>query len=122
KQQQIMFKIKRVARNQIYQIFERYDYTDGRISETGWQHYVLVSEEVLEDIKGFYTPKCFNKENQYVETNILRDFIMSTSPYSVIDAIEFFDKYCNGDFTAEINAIRNLNDIPLKLSNGKVES
>jgi len=122
KQKQIVFKIKRVARNQIYKIFERYDYQDGKISETGWQYYVLVSEEVLEDIKRFYTPKCFNKENQYVETNFLKDFILSTSPYCVIDAIEFFDKYCNSDFTAEINAIFNLNDIPLKLNSGKFES
>ncbi|MCJ7841683.1 hypothetical protein MUB24_12410 [Lederbergia sp. NSJ-179] len=122
KQKQIVFKIKRETRNQIYQIFERYDYEDGKISETGWQYYVLVSEEVLQDIKRFYTPKCFNKENQYVETNVLKNFILSTSPYCVIDAIEFFDKYCNSDFTIEINAIFNLNDISLKLNNGKVES
>lgn len=122
KQKQIFFKIKREARNQIYQIFERYDYSDRKVSETGWQYDVLVSEEVLYDLKKFYTPKCFNKENQYVETNSLKDFILFTSPYCVIDAIEFFDKYCNNDFTAEINAIFNLNDISLKLNNGKIES
>jgi DNA-binding cell septation regulator SpoVG len=122
KQKQIVFKIKREARNQIYQIFERYDYRDRKISDTGWQYDVLVSDEVLYDITKFYTPKCFNKENQYVETNSLKDFILFTSPYCVIDAIEFFDKYCNSDFTAEINTIFNLNEISLKLNNGKVES
>lgn len=122
KQKHKAFIIKREARNQIYQIFERYDYKDRKISETGWQYDVLISEEVLYDIKKFYTPKCFNKENQYVETNSLKDFVLFTSPYCVIDTIEFFDKYCNSDFTAEINAIFNLNDISLKLKNGIVES
>lgn len=122
KQKQIVFKIKREVRNQIYQIFKSYDYIDRKISETGWQYDVLVSEEVLHDIKKFYTPKCFNKENQYVETNSIKDFILFTSPYCVIDAIEFFYKYCNIDFTAEINAIFNLNDTSLKLDNGKTES
>ncbi|WP_099157559.1 hypothetical protein [Virgibacillus ndiopensis] len=121
KQKQKVLKIKREARNQIYKIFERYDYKDGKVSETGWQYYVLVSEEVLQDIRRFYTPKCFNKENQYVETNSLKDFILFTSPYCVLDAIEFFDTYCDNDFTAEINAIFNLNDISLKLINGKIK-
>ncbi|MFE4706905.1 hypothetical protein [Peribacillus simplex] len=122
KQKQKVVKIKREARNQIYQIFKRYDYRYGKISETGWHYDVLISEEVLHDIKKFYTPKCFNKENQYVETNSLKDFVLFTSPYCVIDAIEFFDKYCKSDFAAEINTIFNLNDISLKLKNGKIES
>lgn len=122
KQKEIVFKIKRETRNQIFQILERYDFKNGKISETGWQFFVLVSEEVLHDIKKFYTPKCFNKENQYVKTNSLKDFILFTSPYCVLDAIEFFDKYCDTEFTAEINAIFNLNDISLKLNNGRIES
>lgn len=39
----------------------------------------------------------------------------------MLDAIEFFDTYYDDDFTAEINAIFNLNDISLKLNNGKFE-
>lgn len=120
KKKQIVFKISRAARNQIYKVFERYDYNDRKVSETGFQYYVLISEEVLEDIKKYYTPKCFNKENQFVETNVLKDFILYTTPYCVIDAIEFFSKYCNIDFAAEINTIFNLNDIPFKLHNGSV--
>src|SRR5699024_12018716 len=122
KQKQINFKIKRVARNQIYQIFEKYDRSEQKVNETGRQYYVLVSEEVIKDIKGFYVPKCYNKENQYTETNVLKDFILFTSPYCVMDAIEFFDKYCHSDFSAEVNAIFNLHSIPFKLNNGEVES
>lgn len=122
KKKQIVLTIKRGARNQIYQVFERYDYQIVKVSETGWQYYNLVSDDVINDIKKFYTPKCYNQENNYVETNCIKDFIMSTSPYCVIDAIECFDKYCEDDISAEVNAILNLNGISLKLENGKIES
>lgn len=122
KQKEIVFKIKREARNQIHKIFEKYDSRIRKISETGWEYDVLVSEEILQDIKMFYTPKCFNKENKYAETDSPKDFVLSTSPYNVIDAIEFFEKYCNSDFAADINTIFNLNSISLRLNNGKIES
>lgn len=122
KQKLIVFKIKREARNQIYKIFKSYDYIDGRTDDTGWNYEVLISEDIFSDIEKFYPPKCFNDKKQYVETNNLKDFILFTSPYSVIDAIEFFDKYCNSNFAAEVNTIFDLNDISLKLNNGKVQS
>lgn len=121
KQNQIVFTIKREARAQIYHLFERYDYLERKISETGWHYEELVSKEVFQEIRKFYTPKCFNNKKQYVETNSLKDFILFTSPYCVIDAIEFFDKYSNDTFTEEVNTIFNLKDIPLKLMNGKIE-
>ncbi|CAM3948927.1 AbiJ-NTD4 domain-containing protein [Mesobacillus zeae] len=122
KQKEIVLRIKREVRNQIYQIFKKYDFRFRKTSETGWVDDVLVSEEILQDIKMFYTPKCFNKENKFVETDSLKDFILFTLPYNVIDAIEFFGKYCNNDLAADINTIFNLNGISLKLNNGKIES
>ncbi|MEC1424137.1 hypothetical protein [Bacillus subtilis] len=122
KQKEIVFKIKREARNQIYKIFKKYDSRIRKVSETGWEYDVLVSEEILQDIKMIYTPKCFNKENKYAETDSPKDFVLSTSPYNVIDSIEFFEKYCNSDFAADINTIFNLNSISLRLNNGKIES
>lgn len=122
KQKQIEFVIKREARNLIYQLLTRYDHSERKISETGWQDDVLVSEEVLDEIRKFYPPMCFNSEKKYVETNNLKDFILFTSPYCVMDAIEFFDKYSNDSFTAEINTLFSLKDIFLKLNNGKIET
>lgn len=122
KQNHLMFKITRNARKQIYHIFKSYDYQNIKISETGWQSYIWISEEVFNEIKKFYTPKNYNKENQYVKTTNLKDFILFTSPYSVVDAIEFFYKYNDSKFEAEINAIFKLNDIPLKLDNNRVET
>nr|WP_254636397.1 hypothetical protein [Bacillus paralicheniformis] len=122
KHKRTVFKINRKARNQIYRILESYNYTYRKTTETGWQYDVLVSEEVFNDIRKFYTPKCFNDKKQYVETDSLKEFIYYTSPYCVVDMIEFFEKHCNNDYVAEINAILNLNDISLKLNNGKIES
>lgn len=121
KQHQIVFTIKREARVQIYHLFERYDYLERKTNETGWQYEELVSKDVLQEIRKFYTPKCFNNKKKYVETNSLEDFILFTSPYCVIDAIEFFNKYSNSTFIDEVNTIFNLKDIPLKLTNGKIE-
>ncbi|MCJ2146285.1 hypothetical protein [Bacillus sp. B19-2] len=122
KQKKIGFTINRKARNQIYQILESYNYSYRKTTETGWQYDVLVSEEVFNDIRKFYSPKCFNNQKQYVETDSLKEFIYYTSPYCVLDAIEFLEKYCKNNYVAKINAILKLNDISLKLNNGKIES
>ncbi|MDQ0878285.1 hypothetical protein QFZ77_006944 [Paenibacillus sp. V4I3] len=124
KEKRMPLSIKKNARNQIYQLFEKnndvYRKTD---KTTGWDYDVTTNEEVIADIRQFYIPKCFNEQGQYVETNNLKDFVFSSSPNCVIDAIEFFETYNkNTDFEAEVNAIFKLNEVPFKLSNGKVAS
>lgn len=75
------------------------------------------------DIKQFYVPKYYNDKKEYVETASLQDFILFSSPFCVLDAIEFFAKHSmSDDFEAQINAILKLNEITLQLSNGKVVS
>lgn len=121
KSKQIDFSIKRNARNQIYQILEKYNIEYRKTDETGWSYDTAVSEDVFNDIRQFYIPKCFNQNKQYVETNCLQDFIMSNYPYYVFDAIEFFSKYASSDkFEPEINTILKLNDIPFRLENRKM--
>src|SRR5699024_2112031 len=117
-QKRIVLKIKREVRGQLYRILERYDSKERKSTDTGFQYDVLVSDEVFHDIEKFYTPKSYNKEGQYVETKDIKEFILFTSPYYVLDAIEFFEKYCDNSFMAEINMIFNLNDLPLKLDDG----
>lgn len=121
KSKQIDFSIKRNARNQIYQILEKYNIEYRKTDETGWNYDTAVSEDVFNDIRQFYIPKYFNQNKQYVETNCLQDFIMSNYPYYVFDAIEFFSKYASSDkFEPEINTILKLNDIPFRLENRKM--
>src|SRR5690606_1778219 len=77
----------------------------------------------MSDIRQFYEPKCYNEQRQYVKTDRLKDFVFSSSPYCVIDAIELFEKYNkNTDFETEVNTFFKLNEVSFKLNNGKVES
>lgn len=121
KDKKISFSIKRRVRNQIYELLERHNDVYHEMSETGWYN-TSISEEVFNDIRQFYIPKCYIQD-QLVETNNLKNFIYSSSPYSVMDAIEFFEKYNkSNDFEMKINAIFKLNDINFKLDNGKIIS
>lgn len=121
KEKKIVLSIKRSARNQIYQLLERYNEVYRETSETGYQYDTSTSEEVFNGIRQFYTPKCYNDQKQYIETGDLQDFIYRSSPYCVMDAIEFFEKYNRStDFETQINTILKLNAIALKLDNGKI--
>lgn len=123
REKKIVISIKRKARNQIYQLLEKYNYVHCKTDETGWNYNVTTSEEVFNDIRQFYKPKCYNEQKQYVETDNLQDFVCYSAPYCVMDAIEFFEKYNHdNDFEAQANAILKLNNITLKLRNGKIES
>lgn len=101
----ISLSINRNARNQIYQLLERYNDCYEKTDETGWRYNTLTSEEVFNDMRQFYKPKYYNDQNQYVETSNLQDFIYSGSPYYVMDAIEFFGQHNSSnlmpDFFAE---------------------
>lgn len=123
KAKKIVLSIKRKARNQIYQFLERYNIAYQATDETGWDYNTTIAADVFYDIKQFYIPKYYNEKKEYVETASLQDFILFSSPFCVLDTIEFFAKHSmSGDFEAQINAILKLNEITLQLSNGKVVS
>lgn len=119
----INLSIKRNARNQIYQLLQKYNICHDETTETGYIYSVSTSEKVFNDLRLFYTPKCYNEKEEYVETNNLEKLLYSCSPYSVIDVIELFQQY-NYDtyYETEINKILELNEIELRLHNGRVES
>ncbi len=123
KEKRMPLSIKKNTRNQLFQLFEKYNDMYRKKGETGWDYVVTTYEEVIGDIRQFYIPKCYNEQGKYLETDNLKDFVFSSSPYCVIDAIEFFEKHNkNSDFETEVNEIFKLNEIPFKLNNGKVES
>lgn len=123
REKKIRISIKRRAREQIYQLLEKHNSVYQERDETGWNYVVTTSEEVFNEIRQFYIPKCYNEQNKYVETASLQEFIYNSSPFCVIDAIEFFEKYNqNTDFETNVNAILRLNDLPLKFDNGKIVS
>lgn len=120
KEKRILLSIKRYARNQIYQLLEKYN-DNYQVEEMGFTYNVSTSENVFNDIRQFYIPKCYNEQNQYVETRDLHDFVLNSSPFYVMDVIEFFAKHnSSNDFEMKINALLKLNDIVLKLEDGKI--
>lgn len=122
KEKNIRFSINRNARNQIYQLLEKYNMVYRDRNETGYEYDTAISEDVFRDIRQFYVPKRYDDKKQYVETGDLQDFILGTSPYCVMDAIEFFQR-CRSDaadFETQVNAILKLNSLALKLDNGKI--
>jgi hypothetical protein len=123
KEKKITLSINRKARKQIYQLLIKYDEVFNVTDQTGWNYNVLTSEEVFNDIRQFYVPMCYNEQGEFVETSSLEDFVCKSVPYYVIDVIEFFEKYNHtNDFEANVNALLTLNNIALKLINGKIES
>lgn len=123
REKRIKLSIKQKTRNQIFQLLEKYNDIHQETDETGWNYNITTSEKVFNNIRQFYSPKCYNNQKQYVETSNLQDFIYHSSPYCVLDAIEFFKKYNQtNDFEVQINAILKLNEVSLKLDNGKITS
>lgn len=121
KDKRIVLSIKRSTRNQIYQLLERFNVVYQKTDDTGWKYSITTSEEVFSDIRQFYVPKSFNEQRQYVETDDLKNFVSNNSPFCVLDAIEFFEKYNQGsDFETKVNTVLKLNGLNLKLDNGKI--
>jgi len=81
REKKISLSIDRKARKQIYQILEKFNIVYQHTDETGWNYNVKVEEDVFNDIRQFYTPKCYNENKQYVETDSLGNFILYNSPF-----------------------------------------
>lgn len=123
KLKRITLTIKKKARNQIYQFLERNNIEYQATTETGWNYNTTVAVDVFDDIRQFYIPRCYNSQNEYIETADLQNFILSNSPFCVLDAIEFFYRHrSSDDFESQINSILRLNELPIKLENGKISN
>lgn len=119
----LTLSINRKVRNQIYKLFEKFTTVYRETDETGWNYDITTDEYIFREISQFYKPKCFDENGKYVETSNMEQFILKTSPFSVFDAIEFYEKYNrDGDFTSQVNAILKLNTVPYKLEQGRLVS
>lgn len=123
KSQHLTQRIPRKARDQIYELLEKNTEILRETDETGWQYEISTSECVFRDISQFYRPKCYDINGKYVETSDMKQFISKTAPFCVFDAIEFYEKYsADNGFAMQVNALFNLNKLPYKLDNGRIES
>lgn len=115
----LKIKLPRNFRNQIYQLFLRHTDTYTEIDDTGWNYNVTTSEYMFRDIVQFYPPKCY-QNGKYLETSDLEQFLINTSPYCVLDAIEIYFRYSGEDFAIKVNSIMKANNIGYRLENGKI--
>lgn len=76
--------------------------------------------ETFKNIKSYYTPMAFNEIDIYTQTNDFENFIMSSAPKNVFDAIELYPLNANDklSFPARINQI--LNSFTYRLIDGKM--
>lgn len=77
KAKKITLSINRNARNQIYQLLVKFDDVYQETNETGWNYTITTREKVFDNIRQFYTPKCYNEQNQFVETSSLEEFVIA---------------------------------------------
>jgi len=118
----IKLSISKKVRAELLNLFNRYDETHDRTTETNYNYFITTKDAVIEDIKEYYVPKAFDATNKYSKTNDLEQFIMSNQPYCVFDAIELFSQYNNcNNYTDEVNLLLKNNGFVYKLLGGKLE-
>lgn len=119
----ISVKIPNAVRHQLFKVMNEYNEIFYLTDETNWNYTKYSSEYVLEDINKFYISKHYvNKE--LVEIKEFKDFQEGTSPLTVFDVIESFNRHItkSSQFENEINAIFKLNNINVELRNGEIHS
>ena len=116
-------KLPNAARYQLFKVMNEYSEIFMFTSETNCNYYKSINDLVLEDITKFYIPKHY-VGSELVEINEFSDFKEGTSPFTVFDVIESFNRHTtkSSQFGNEINAIFKLNNINVELRNGEVHS
>lgn len=116
-------KLSNVLRHQLFKVMNEYNEIFMFTSETNFNYYKSINDLVLEDITKFYIPKHY-VGSELVEINEFSDFKEGTSPFTVFDVIESFNRHTtkSSQFRNEINAIFKLNNINVELRNGEVHS
>jgi len=119
----INIKLSNALRHQLFNVMNEYNEIFMFKSETNFNYYKSINDLVLEDITKFYIPKHY-VGSELVEINEFSDFKEGTSPFTVFDVIESFNRHTtkSSQFRNEINAIFKLNNINVELRNGEVHS
>ena len=115
----IPLKLPLALRRQLFQLLLKNNENLYFTDETGWNYTQTIDEVTFDNIKQFYTPKAF-RDGEYLETEDLEEFIMHTSPKSVLDFIEFFSQQCSDEtFQEKINVLFKLNDVNTTIINNE---
>lgn len=113
--------IPKIVRRELFQFMNSCNETYRTRDESGWNYDRTTIEDVFDQMRRYYIPQCYDKNNKFVETDDFESFIMSTVPKFVFDAIEIFSRNCSNDtFQNQINSILIANDISYELKDGQI--
>lgn len=112
--------ISKKNRKAIYDLMVEFNEPFYTTSETGFECLTDCISEVFEIIKSYYTPMAYNSAGIYTTADNFENFIMSSAPKNVFDAIELYPLNANDklSFPARINQI--LNSFTYRLIDGKM--
>ena len=117
----IKLSIPKKVRAELFNLFNRYDETQYRTTETNYNYLINTKEAVIEDIREYYVPKAFDSTRNYSETSDLELFVMNNQSYCVFDAIELFAQYNHdNNFADEVNALLNNHAFDYKMLGDKI--
>lgn len=117
-QKRIALTIPNDLRYQLRKLLQENDEILHFTDSHGWNYEKSIIEVVFDNIKNFYVPKSY-QNGYYSETEDFDTFIHKTSPFSVLDLIEFFNQETSDTtFPNKVNELFNLHNINLNLING----
>jgi hypothetical protein len=115
--------ISKKLRGDFSRLFDRYNDSIERTTETNWNYSIDRKGAAIADIKEYYIPKAFDSNKKYVETDDLGQFVVNNYPYYVFDAIEFFARCdCPDTFASEVNLLFQNAGLSYRLLGGKIEA
>ena len=116
----IKFSLAKPIRRKLLALITKYNEDTYKTTDTGLNYDVETKKEILADLREFYTPRAYDANGKFIESDNVDDFILGTTPYCVFDAIEVFSKY-NPDngFQNSVNEILS-SDSLFKLVDGKM--
>lgn len=118
----LSFVLKYKVRKQISILFNKYNASVKQVDKNGEEYWMTLSDCIFSKLSKFYTPKCYDEQDNYVETDSIEKFILKSSPFCVFDAIELCEKYNDGRFAEEINSIFKHNNVTYEIKHGRIIS
>jgi hypothetical protein len=114
--------ISKKTRKDLVSLFNRYNDSIDRTTETNWHYSVDRKDAAIADIKEYYVPKSFDSDKKYNETNDLEQFVINNYPCYVLDAIEMVARCdCPDTFASEVNLLFQNAGLAFRLLGGKIE-
>lgn len=112
----ISLSINMNTRKQIYRLIMKFNEVYRETDNTCLDYNISTIEMIFRDLRQFYDIKCFDKNNNYKETDNFEEFIYHNYPFYVFDTIEACARYNTGNsFCEEMNALFKLNELDFQI-------